>query len=68
MTAFETASCLPDRPTLGVLRRGIAGVHRRIECGGIQHSSGIGLVVAECVSVAAMSGLEVSCRLPLVIC
>jgi len=42
---------------MGVLRRGIAGVHRRIECHRIQHSSGIGVAAAEGVSAAAMSGL-----------
>jgi hypothetical protein len=38
------------RPLVGVLRRGIAGVHRRIACGRIQHCGGICLGAAEGVS------------------
>jgi len=58
MSAFESASYPPERPGVGVLIRGIAGVHRRIECGRIQHSSGIGVVAAEGVSGAPDGSLR----------
>jgi len=41
MAVFGNAAYLAERPIMGVLRRGIGGVHRRIACGGIQHCSRI---------------------------
>ena len=58
MSAIGMRDYAQERQRLGVLIRGIAGVHRRIECGRIQHSSGIGVVAAEGVSGAPDGSLR----------
>lgn len=53
MSAFETASYLPERPGVGVLRRGIGGVHRNSSRQEPQQLCGVGAFAAEIVSASS---------------